>query len=83
MGVSLVEITDQYKEGLGVKDKKGAFVAMIYLDSPAAKGGMQAGDFIMSLNGKEVKTVDQLVRDVGDLRAGEEARFVVIRGKRK
>ncbi|HOE08023.1 MAG TPA: Do family serine endopeptidase [Treponemataceae bacterium] len=83
MGVSLVEITDQYKEGLGVKDKKGAFVAMIYLDSPAAKGGMQAGDFIMSLNGKEVKTVDQLVRDVGDLRAGEEARFVVIRGKKE
>ncbi|MBP7478881.1 MAG: Do family serine endopeptidase [Spirochaetaceae bacterium] len=83
MGVSLVEITDQYKEGLGVNDKKGAFVAMIYLDSPAAKGGMQAGDFIVSLNGKDVKTVDQLVRDVGDLRAGEEARFIVIRGKKE
>jgi len=27
--------------------------------------------------------VDQLVRDVGDLRAGEEARFIVIRGKKE
>jgi len=83
MGVSLVEITDDYKKELGVDNKKGAFVAMIYLDSPAAKGGIQAGDYILSLNGRDVKSVDQLVRDVGDLRAGEEARFNVIRGKKE
>ena len=28
---------------------------------------MVPGDFVISLNGKDVKTVDQLVRDVGDL----------------
>lgn len=83
IGVSLVEITDLYKDALGVKNKKGAFVSMIYLDSPAAKGGMQAGDYVLSLNGKEVKSVDQLVRDVGDIRAGEEARFVVVRGSKE
>ncbi len=83
MGVSLVEITDDYKKELGVEGTKGAFVAMIYLDAPSAKGGMQAGDYITSLNGKEVKTVDQLVRDVGDLRAGDEAVFTVVRGKKE
>lgn len=83
MGVSLGDITDQYKEELGVKGEKGAFVSMIYLDSPAGKGGMQAGDYIIALNGKSVKTVDQLVRDVGDLLAGDDAEFKVIRGKKE
>ncbi|WP_162511182.1 PDZ domain-containing protein, partial [Treponema endosymbiont of Eucomonympha sp.] len=48
------------------KDKNGAFVSQIYRGSPAQKGGMQAGDFIVSLNRKPVETVNQLVRSVGD-----------------
>jgi len=37
------------------------------------------GDFVISLNGKEVKAVDQLVRDVGDLASGATAKFGIIR----
>ncbi len=79
MGVSLVEVTKEFQQDLGVGNSKGAFVANIYLDSPAAKGGLQAGDFVIGLNGKAVKDVDQLVRDVGDLTVGEKAEFTVIR----
>ena len=46
-------------KALGIEGKKGAFVAQIFLNSPAAKGGIQAGDFIIALNGKPVKDVDQ------------------------
>lgn len=81
MGVSLVEVNDIYKEELSISgNAKGAFVSQIFLNSPAAKSGMQAGDFITALNGKIVKDVDQLVREVGDLRAGEVADFQLIRG---
>lgn len=80
MGVSLVEIADEYKEALGVAGKTGAFASQVFLNSPAAKGGLKAGDFVISLNGKAVKDVDQLVREVGDLTVGETASFVVIRG---
>lgn len=52
---------------------------MFFLGSPAFKGGLRPGDFIIKLNGKEAKNVDQLVRDVGDLRSGTTAEFVVIR----
>lgn len=79
MGVSLVEVTKEFQQELGVGNSKGAFVANVYLDSPAAKGGLQAGDFVIELNGKKVKDVDQLVRDVGDLTVGEKAEFTVIR----
>ncbi|WP_428769896.1 DegQ family serine endoprotease [Treponema sp. HNW] len=80
MGVSLVEIRDEYLKALSVGGKKGAFVSQIFLDSPAAKSGIQAGDYITALNGKALASVDQLVREVGDLRAGENADFELIRG---
>lgn len=83
MGVSLTEINEEYKESLGVKGKTGAFVSSIFLTSPAAKAGMQAGDFVLSLNGKAVKSVDQLVRDVGDIPVKNDAVFELIRGKKQ
>ncbi|MCR5290264.1 MAG: Do family serine endopeptidase [Treponema sp.] len=82
MGVSLVEIADEYKESLEVKEM-GAFASQIFIGSPAQKAGMQAGDYITALNGHAVKSVDQLVREVGSLRAGETAEFTVIRGGKK
>ena len=83
MGVSLVEITDEYKKALGVENEKGAFASQVFIDSPAAKGGLKPGDFVIGLNGKQVKDVDQLVRDVGDLTVGESANFEVIRDGKK
>src|SRR5574344_204759 len=83
LGVSLVDINKDYKESLGVGTKTGAFASQIFLNSPAMKGGMQAGDFITALNGHDVKTVDQLVREVGNIQAGETATFTVLRGKTK
>ncbi len=80
MGVSLVDVADDYKKELEVDDVEGAFVAQIFLNSPAAKSGIQAGDYIIGLNGDRVLDVDQLVRDVGDLEAGKIAKFDVIRG---
>ncbi|OJF76891.1 MAG: serine protease [Treponema sp. CETP13] len=80
MGVSLVSVTDDYLKELNASDKNGALVSQIFLGSPAAEYGMQAGDYIIALNDKKVKSVDALVRDVGSLRAGESASFTVIRG---
>lgn len=83
LGVSLVEIRDEIKDSLGVKGKDGAFASQIFVDSPAFKGGMQAGDYIIELNGRAVRNVDQLVRDVGSLPANKEAKFKVIRGTKE
>ena len=81
LGVSLVEVTDEYKEALGIANKDGAFASQIFRDSPAQKGGIQPGDYIVSLNGKTVRDTNQLVRDVGNLKAGSTASFEVLRGK--
>lgn len=80
VGVSLVEISKTEKDDLSISDYDGAFAAEVFTNSPAFKGGIKPGDFIIELNGKKVKNTNQLVRDVGTLEAGTTANFVVIRG---
>lgn len=83
LGVSMVELTENAKEDLGVKNQKGAFVAELYLDSPAYKGGIKPGDFIVQLNGKDIKDMNQIMREVSGLQAGSTAKIGVIRGGKK
>ena len=83
VGVSLVDITSEYKEELGVGDTVGAFAAEVFSNSPAFKGGIKPGDYIIEVNGKKVKSTNQLVRDIGSLEAGSTANFTVIRGGKK
>ncbi len=83
LGVSLLEVNDDYKAELGVGQQSGAFAAEIFKDSPAYKAGIKPGDYIVELNGKTVKSVNQLVRDVGYLEAGTTAKFKVLRGGTK
>ena len=80
IGVSLTDIAEEYKKSLGVENLEGAFVSQLFVGSPAIKGGIQSGDYIIELNGNKVKSVDQLVRDVAVLRVGQKAKFKVIRG---
>lgn len=80
LGVSLQEADKEVLSDLGIKDRKGALAAQVFLGSPADKAGLLPGDFVVSLGGKDVKSVDQLVRDVGDIPAGSTAKFSIIRG---
>lgn len=80
VGVQLVDVTDEYKEELGVNGTEGAFAAEVFSNSPAFKGGIKPGDYIIEVNGKKVKSTSQLVRDIGNLEAGTTAKFTVIRG---
>lgn len=83
LGVSLMPASDDYKEALGVKDKDGALAAQVFIGSPAQKGGMRPGDYIVSVGGHKIKDVDQVQREVGRLEAGKTVDFVVIRDEKE
>ena len=83
LGVSLIEADKDFLSELGIEETSGALVSQIFLNSPAIKGGMLAGDYIVALNGNAVKDVNQLVRDVGELTEGEVAKFDVLRNGQK
>ena len=83
VGVSLIEANKDFLDSLGIETNKGALVSQVFLGSPADKGGLLPGDFIVSMDGKEVKNVSQLVRDVGDVISGTTTEFGIIRNGEK
>src|SRR5215217_309582 len=61
-GVAVADITDDIRTALNLsKDIKGAVIADIDADSPAAKGGLREGDVIQEVNKQPVKTAKDLV----------------------
>lgn len=79
LGVQLVNADKDFLKDLGVSNSKGALAVEVFLNSPADKGGIKPGDFVTALNGKPVESLNQLVLDVGNLRAGETAEFKIVR----
>jgi len=83
LGVSLMEPPREMLEEMGLSGRRGALAAHVFLGSPADTGGIRAGDFITQVNGRETRGVQQLQLMVGELRAGESARFTVIRDRQQ
>jgi Do/DeqQ family serine protease len=80
LGVSLMDADRDTAAALGVTGKQGALATQVFIDSPAFKGGIEPGDFITHINGREVRGMNALTLAVGDIRAGERAVFTLIRG---
>lgn len=83
LGVSLGNAEKIYKEALGVEGIDGALVAQIFIGSPAQKAGMTVGDYIVSVDGHDVKSVEQVQREVGRIEAGRVVQFEVYRNGEK
>jgi Do/DeqQ family serine protease len=81
LGVSLLEPDRETLQALGLEGKRGALASMVFIGSPADKGGIRPGDFITEVNGREVRTVNQVTMTVGDIKPGERASFTVIRDR--
>lgn len=79
LGVQLLQADKETLKAMGLENVNGALAAQVFIGSPADKGGFRPGDYVTALNGVAVRSVDQLVRDVGDLRSGDRAEFTVTR----
>ncbi|MDP2573821.1 Do family serine endopeptidase [Vibrio penaeicida] len=84
LGVQGSEITSELAEALGYESNKGAFVSQVVPESAADEAGLEAGDVIVSLNGKSISTFGELRAKIATLGAGKEITIGVIRdGKNK
>ncbi|MDB5995025.1 MAG: protease Do [Pseudomonas sp.] len=85
LGVVIQEVNKDLAESFGLDKPAGALVAQIQDDGPAAaKGGLQVGDVILSMNGQPIVMSADLPHLVGALKAGSKANLEVIReGKRQ
>ncbi|GEA60345.1 Do family serine endopeptidase [Vibrio comitans] len=79
LGVQGGEITSELAEALGYESSRGAFVNQVMPDSAADEAGLQAGDIIVSIDGKRIDTFSELRAKVATLGAGKEVKLGVIR----
>ena len=70
LGVVIQEVTADLAESFGLDRPRGALVAQVQPDSPAAKSGFQAADVILEFNGKPVENSGDLPRMVGMAKPG-------------
>ena len=83
IGVSVIPVPREAFEDLGLKDRKGALVAQVPANSPAAKAGMQPGDVITEFNGRPVASRDDLVKMVIGTKPGSSVPVKVLRDKQE
>ena len=84
LGVVIQEVNKDLAESFGLDKPAGALVAQVLDNGPAAKGGLQVGDVILSLNDQPIVMSADLPHLVGVLKPGSKAELEVVRdGSRK
>jgi len=66
LGVRIQAVTPEIAESLGLPAHKGALVASVTPEGPAAKSGIQAGDVVTKFDGKEINEMRRLPRVVAE-----------------
>jgi serine protease Do len=79
LGVLIQDVTRELAETFGMDQPKGALVAQVLPDSPAAKADLRVGDVIVRFNGREVATSSALPPLVGASEVNEAAKVEVLR----
>ena len=84
LGVQIQHIDETMAEALGLGEAKGALVASVMADGPAAGAGLRAGDVITSFAGEKLDSMKDLPRIVAEVESGTEVEIEVWRdGGRK
>jgi len=70
LGVDTRDITADRLAALHLKEERGVEVTMVDQDAPAGKAGLREQDVILTLNGAEVESVEQLRRMIRETPPG-------------
>ena len=79
IGVRIQQIDDQIAETLGIGKARGALIAGVNDDGPAAKAGMKSGDVIVKFDGQDIREMRDLPRAVAATAVNKAVDVVVLR----
>ena len=82
LGVRIQEVTKEIADLENLKKPKGALVASVLENSPAAKAGIKAGDIILEFDGKSVDTMRTLPKLVAQTKVGKRVILKIWRNQK-
>jgi len=83
LGVAIQEVSPELAESFGLQKQRGALVSDVTEDSPAERGGIRRGDIILSFNGDDIDTMNDLPRLVAGTPSGTKVQVTVFRDGEK
>ena len=79
LGVLIQDVTRELAESFEMDKPRGALVAKVLDDSPAAEAGFQVGDIVLSFDGRTVNRSSDLPPIVGSTQVGSRVPVQVLR----
>lgn len=79
LGIAGQDLDSKLAKAFGLETQHGAFVNEVMPDSAADKGGLKAGDIIVSINGKKIKSFQELRAKIATLGAGAKVKLGLVR----
>src|SRR5690606_25327348 len=79
VGIGIQDVLPGLSEALGLGVDRGALVSEVEPGSPAEEAGIEVGDVIIAVNGKEVETASELRNEIGLVRLGETVTLTYVR----
>ncbi len=79
LGVTGRDLDNELAKAFGLETQHGGFISEVMPDSAADKAGIEAGDIIVSVNGKKIKNFQELRAKVATMGAGAKVEIGIIR----
>ena len=79
LGVLGRSVNGEIAKALELESNQGGFIEQVVADSAAEKAGIEAGDVIIKVNGKMVKTFAEIRGKIGSIGAGKNVELTVIK----
>lgn len=79
LGVRGGNLTQELADALGISRTQGAWVSEVLPEGAAENAGIEAGDVIISINGREIHSFAELAATVGTMGAGRSVTLGILR----
>jgi serine protease Do len=81
--VTIQDVDEKLAKSFNLPHSRGALISSVAADGPADKAGLKAGDFLVSVGGREVRSVNELRNEVAAVEPGKTVAVEFYRDGRK